>query len=80
MERRLLLFYEKNGAPTQRGTNAGASPQRPATVMGYNHTTAVAIKPDLLLDQAVAVYMAYQPGSLCIHAMTVGLSAFHLTR
>jgi hypothetical protein len=49
-------------------------------VMGTTKTGAVVIKSDLLSDQAVTVYMAYQPGSLCIHAMTVGLSTFHVTR
>jgi hypothetical protein len=47
---------------------------------GLTVTAVVVIGYDLLWRQVAAVYTAYQSGSPCIHAMTVGLSIRHVTR
>ena len=49
-------------------------------VLGTTVTAVVVIRCDLLSEQVAAVYMAYQSGSPCIHATTVGLSSWRVTR
>jgi hypothetical protein len=51
----------------------------PRHVMGTTVMGAVVIGCDLPSEQVAAVYTAYQSGSPCIHAMTVGLSIWHVT-